>query len=374
MSKKPCVPDDLPIKGLNWEGLAGYTSKAMQELARYDGTLNGILNPAVLLSPITLREAELSSRIEGTQATLVDVLKHEAGDKNSDDEKRKDVKEIINYRHALLTAEGYLQERPVTLQLIRELHAVLMDSVRGQDKEPGKFREEQNFIGKKGTTIEQARFVPPDPITMKHALEKLQSFIDSDYPDPLVQLAIIHAQFEIIHPFKDGNGRLGRMLIPMFLFQKHVLQRPMFYLSEYLEETDQEYRDRLLAITDDGDWQGWIEFFLKAIQVQANRNNEKAKAICGLYEHMKSQFQEVTKSQFSQSALDTFFKKPIVNSTNFREISGIDGRATAKNILDNLRAAKLIKLIRAGVGQSPSVYAMPDLINITEGRVVIENE
>lgn len=194
------------------------------------------------------------------------------------------------------------------------------------------------------------------------------------YSDPLVQLAIIHAQFEIIHPFKDGNGRLGRMLIPMFLFQKRVLQRPVFYLSEYLEETDQEYRDRLLAITDDGDWQGWIEFFLKAIQVQANRNNEKAKAIGGLYENMKSQFQEVTKSQFSQSALDTFFKNPIVNSTKFREISGIDGRATAKNILDNLRAAKLIKLIRAGVGQSPSVYAMPDLINITEGRVVIENE
>ena len=146
----------------------------MQELARYDGTLNSILNPAVLLSPITLREAELSSRIEGTQVTLIEVLKHEAGDKEGDAEKKKDIKEIINYRLALLYAEQYLQDRPVTLHLIRELHAILMDSVRGEDKEPGKFRNEQNFIGKKGSTIEQARFIPPDPVTMKHALEKLQ--------------------------------------------------------------------------------------------------------------------------------------------------------------------------------------------------------
>ena len=364
MVKTPCVPDDLPITGLNWENLAGFTSKAMQELARYDGTLNSILNPAVLLSPITLREAELSSRIEGTQVTLVEVLKHEAGDKEGDAEKKKDIKGIINYRRALFYAEQYLEDRPVTLHLIRELHAILMDSVRGEDKEPGKFRDEQNFIGKKGSTIEQARFIPPDTVTMKHALEKLQGFMDGDYPDPLVQLAIIHAQFEIIHPFKDGNGRLGRMLIPLFLYQKRVLQRPMFYLSEYLEETDQEYRDRLLAITDENDWQGWVEFFLKAIQVQAQKNNEKAKTICDLYEGMKPKFLEVTKSQFSQPALDAFFKRPIINSTDFREVSGISHRATANSILTSLASHDLIKMRRAGSGQSPAVYALPDLINI----------
>lgn len=164
----------MQLNLLNWERLAPYTSKATLELARYDGTLNGIVNPAVLLSPITDREAVLSSQIEGTHATMVEVLQHEAG-QDYDEAKRGEIREIINYRRALLTAEDYLKERPVTLQLIRELHAILMKDVRGNDKTPGKFRDDQNWIGKKGSTIEQARFVPPDPLTMHDYLEKLQA-------------------------------------------------------------------------------------------------------------------------------------------------------------------------------------------------------
>lgn len=370
-TRKPFMPDALPVKGLDWERLAVFTHKATLELARYDGTLTGIINPAVLLSPITSREAVLSSQIEGTQATLVEVLKHEAGEQYSD-AKKGEIKEIINYRRALLTGEKYLEDRPITLQLIRELHAILMDHVRGGDKSPGKFREDQNWIGKKDTPIEQARYVPPDPLSMRDHLELLQKFIDSDYTDPLVQMAIVHAQFEVIHPFNDGNGRLGRMLIPLFLYQKRVLQRPMFYLSEYLEETDQLYRDRLLAVTESHDWQGWVEFFLNAIHIQAKKNNDKARAILTLYEDMKPAFRDVTKSQFAQAALDAFFKTPIINSSDFIGLSGISNRATANNLLKALADAKLIKILKTGSGQTPSIYAFSELINTAEGKQVID--
>lgn len=298
---------------------------------------------------------------------MMEVLQHEAG-QEYDDAKRGEIREIMNYRRALLTAESYLKERPITLQLIRELHAILMKDVRGGDKTPGQFREEQNWIGKKGSTIEQARFVPPEPITMKAALDRLQGFIDAEYSDPLVQLAIVHAQFEIIHPFKDGNGRLGRMLIPLFLYQKNVLQRPMFYLSEFLEEADTEYRDCLLNITEQGGWQEWIEFFLRAIHVQARRNNIKAKSIHELYERMKTVFRDITKSQYSQAALDAFFTKPIINSTDFSRLSGMTNRGTANNVLKALYDANVIKVLKLGSGQAPAIYAFPDLLSIAEGR------
>jgi Fic family protein len=364
---KPCLPDRLPIESLDWQKLSAHTSKAMLELARYDGTLNGIVNPEVLLSPITNREAVLSSQIEGTQATLVEVLKHEAGEIYSE-AKRGEIKEIINYRTALLTGERYLEKTNISLKLIREMHAILMDGVRGADKTPGQFRDIQNWIGTKGSKIEEARFVPPAPLIMRDGLESLENFIGSDYSDPLVQLAITHAQFEILHPFNDGNGRVGRMLIPLFLYQKRVLQRPMFYLSEYLEENDQEYRDRLLSITKDGNWQGWVEFFLDAIQIQSKRNNTKAKSIHDLYERMKPRFRDVTRSQYSQAALDAFFNRPIINSGDFIKLSGITNRATANGILTHLVNAKLIFLVKAGSGKSPSVYAFTELISITEGR------
>jgi Fic family protein len=367
--KKPCIPAILPINDLDWKRLAPYTSKATMAVARYDGTLEGIINAAVLLSPITSREAVLSSRIEGTQASLVEVLKHEAGEEYSE-AKKGDIKEIINYRRALFLGEEYLKERPISLQLIRELHALLMQDVRGGDKVPGSFREEQNWIGKKGTPIERARFIPPEPLVMRDSLTNFENYINLDDTDPLVQLAIIHAQFEVIHPFCDGNGRLGRMLIPLFLCQKRVLQRPMFYLSEYLEEQDEKYRDSLLAITEEGDWQGWIEFFLFALHQQAERNTEKAKKILGLYESMKLQFAEVTHSQYAVVALDAFFNRPILNGSDFLSLTNITNRGTANDILRSLVHADVIKILRKGSGRRPTIYLFPSLLNVSEGQEV----
>lgn len=369
MSKAPCIPDTLPLDRLDWKRLAAYTSKAMLALARYDGTLDGMVNAAVLLSPITSREAVLSSQIEGTQASLVEVLQHEAGQEYSE-AKQRDIHEVMNYRQALFMAEEALQERPVTLQLIRELHAMLTTGVRGGDKTPGAIRTTQNWIGARGTPIEQARFVPPSPLVMQDALRNLEEYIAADDIDPLVQLAVIHAQFEIIHPFNDGNGRLGRMLIPLLLFQKGVLQRPMFYLSEYLEEKDAVYRDRLLAITDSGDWQGWIEFFLQAMHTQAMRNTAKAKQIHALYEEMKSRFVEITHSQYAIAALDAFFTRPIISSKDFLALTGMENRGTANALLRILVNEGVIQVIRQAAGRRSAIYAFPDLINISEGRDV----
>ena len=328
-----------------------------------------MVNQDVLLSPMASREAVLSSRIEGTQASLIEVLRHEAGELY-DEDKRGEIKEIINYRHALQLAESYLTDRNVSLHLIRELHAVLMKDVRGGDKTPGSFREDQNWIGKKGSSLREARFIPPEPISMRQHLEYLQAFMDSEYTDPLVQLAIVHAQFEVIHPFNDGNGRLGRMLIPLLLFQKKVLQRPSFYLSECLEENDDEYRDRLLAITDKNDWLGWIEFFLKVVGIQAEKNATKAKQIHRLYERMKLEFAKTTKSQYAQFALDALFKHPIINASTFFELIHTPNRSTAYKILNELSAANVIAVLRPASGRTPAIYLFPELLNLAEGRKV----
>lgn len=369
--KLPCIPTVLPIDNFDWKQLLPISLKATQAVARFDGALTGMVNPGVLLSPLTGREAVLSSRIEGTEASLVEVLQHEAG-ADYDEKKTQDIKEIQNYRQALGIAENNLKERPISLHLIRELHAVLMEGVRGGDKTPGQFRNAQNWIGKKGCAMEEARFIPPAPAIMQSCLENLQQFIEYDYLDPLVQLAIIHAQFEIIHPFNDGNGRLGRMLVPLFMYQKHLLAHPVFYLSEFFEETDQEYRDRLLAITNEGKWQEWIEFFLMAVHTQAQKNMEKANNIHALYKELKPEFMRVTNSIYALPALDTLFRRPILNATDFASMAGIKARSRSGKILKDLLRANIIIPLREASGRMPAMYAFPELINISEGREIFE--
>lgn len=211
--------------------MIGLVGRANAELARYDGLLQGIVNPAVLLSPLTTQEAVLSSKIEGTQATLDEVLEHDAGQLFSP-EKNQDIQEIINYRTTLRTATDELAHRPISLGLIREMHRMLMNSVRGANKEPGVFRRDQNWIGRPGCSIAEATFVPPNPLQLLDHLEVWERYIASNDFDSLVQTAIVHAQFELIHPFKDGNGRIGRLIIPCSSSRKSHI--PTYVLSEWL--------------------------------------------------------------------------------------------------------------------------------------------
>lgn len=369
MTRAPATPPNLPLKDLDWKKLLPLLSRANAALGRYDGLLRSLPNGAVLLSPLTTNEAVLSSRIEGTQATLEEVLQQDGG-VEAPLERQADLAEVRNYRTALLYAENAMKERPITLSLIKEIHQNLMQDVRGKDKTPGQFRIDQNWIGRSGCSMEEARFIPPSPLVLQQALDGWAGYISSVDDDPVLQIAVVHAQFEILHPFKDGNGRIGRMLIPLLLYQRRLLSRPMFYLSEYLELNRDEYYDRLLFITEKGDWQGWVEFFVKGVITQADANLEKAQKMLGLYNELKPQFIEATHSQFAVPALDVFFRRPIINSTDFATRAGISNRVTSNGILKTLTDLNLIQIFRNGAGRTPNVYMLRALLNIAEGRDV----
>lgn len=370
---QPYFPQALPLTDLDYKRLLPLVGRANAALARYDGLLQGIPNTAVMLSPLTTQEAVLSSRIEGTQATVDEVLEQEAG-LLKEGEKFQDIQEISNYRKVLYAAREYLKDYPIRLGFVRELHRILMDSVRGQDKTPGEFRKDQNWIGKHGCTIEQAAFVPPNPIQLPDYLQTWERYLDSDDVDFLLQTAVVHAQFELLHPFKDGNGRIGRILIPLFLYQKRALSQPMFYLSEYLENHREMYYQQLKAISTEDDWDGWIVFFLQAVAVQSMQNSTRVTAIQALYEEMKLAIQGATHSQYTVHVLDAIFSKPIFRSSDLtsRLSEGFDiHEKTALGLLRQMKAAGILRELQPGSGRRPATLCFPRLINLAEGREVI---
>lgn len=363
---EPFIPDALPIKVLDYTRLIGFVGQANAELARYDGLLQGIVNPTILLSPLTTQEAVLSSKIEGTQATLDEVLEHEAGMK-LEGEKEKDIQEIVNYRKSLMDAKDVVAERPISLGLLRQMHAILLDSVRGSDKTPGEFRKTQNYIGRHGASIEQASFVPPSPMQLMNFLEQWETYIRGSDVDVLIQAAVTHAQFEIIHPFNDGNGRIGRLLIPLFLFQKKCISSPMFYLSEYLEEHRDEYYSALRGVTQEKDWNTWVSFFLNAVAIQARLNAAKVRRIMQLYSDMKKRIVEITHSKYAIIVLDEIFSHPIFGLNDIARQTGIP-TATLKIIIRQVREAGMLEIIRDSKGQTGAVFSFKELLRISEGK------
>jgi Fic family protein len=369
---EPYSPDTLPLKIIDWERHITLIGKANAALARYDGILLGMVNPQVLLSPLTTREAVLSSRIEGTQASLEEVLRYEAdiGEPGKEHEipdtpQIRDIQEIINYRKAMGAAVEELAARPFSINTIRNLHRILLTGVRGRHKDPGEIRRIQNYIAPPGTPIDQAMFIPPSPERVMDALSNWEDYLFCTEKDPLVQLAVLKAQFELVHPFLDGNGRIGRMLVPIILYQKKVLSRPMFYISAYLERNRDVYYERLLAISRDGDWNGWVSFFLEALTQQAEENSQKARDILELYRSMKTKVTNVTRSQYSPQTIDALFSSPIINSSSFPIKSGIPSR-TAQRIIQRLGQEGILRLLREGKGSRSAVYLFPELLAITE--------
>lgn len=369
---RPLVPSKLPIESIAWERLIPLIGKANRSLAHYDGVLYGVPNPEVLLAPLTTQEAVLSSKIEGTQATLGEVLKFEAGEEPQSESRRHDIQEIINYRKALRTAEEGLKSRPFNLNLLLDLHGILLDSVRGQNKARGYFRTTQNWIGATGSPIEQAQFVPPEPKLLPDALDNWEKYYHAERPDALVQLAVVHAQFEIIHPFLDGNGRLGRILVPLFLCEKKILSRPMFYLSAYLEENRDEYIDRLRALgRSDEAWNDWIAFFLRALDEQARKNAMKARAIMDLYEKLKARVIGLTHSQYAVPLLDRLFQQPVFQPAHIQLEAFQMSRQALHALVRTLREAEVLKVVRAGSGRRGQVLALADLVNLCEEKPIV---
>lgn len=361
----------FPPVTLDWPKLLPLIGPANAAIARYAGLLQGIPNPNVLLSPMMVQEAVLSSRIEGTQATMGEVLELEAEGGSIDEStpKKADIREVLNYRAALNAATRLLETLPLSQRLIKETHHVLMQGVRGRSKDPGEYRRIPNWIGPEGCTMEQARFVPVGADKLPAAMAAWENYLHAEAPDVLIQLAIAHAEFEAIHPFLDGNGRLGRLLVPLFLFSRGLLARPNFYLSEYLESHRDEYYDRLLAISRDGDWTGWCGFFLRALIAQAETNQNRVQEILTLYQDRKDWIAANTHSQYAVRALDWIFQRPIFRASDFRDAANIPG-PTATRILRVCRDNGLLHELRPGSGRRSAVLCFSELLNIAEGRKV----
>jgi Fic family protein len=361
----------FPPTSLDWRRLIPLIGSANAAVARYDGLLQGIPNPRVLLSPLTTQEAVLSSRIEGTQATMGEVLEFEAGAEESSPAKTQDIHEVLNYRGAIREAERLMKDLPLSQRVVKAAHKVLMQNVRGNNKSPGEYRRVPNWIGPIGCTEETARFVPINAADLPDAMGRWEKYLHESGHDKLIQLAVAHAEFESLHPFLDGNGRLGRMLVPLFLWQAGVIHMPTFYLSAYLEQRRDEYYDKLLAVSRDDDWTGWCEFFLAAIQAQANENMDKVRKILALYDELKLKVVEWSHSQYAVIALDWMFERPIFSSPDFVNSVAIP-EPTAKRVLRVFREKGMLTAIREGRGRRSSILSFPKLLNAAEGYEAFE--
>jgi len=361
----------FPPRQLDWSRLISVIGPANAALARYDGLMAAIPNAAVLLSPMTTQEAVLSSRIEGTQATMGEVLEYEASGapERVDPARREDIEEILNYRRAMRHATREMEKLPLCNRLLKRAHETLLSGVRGHDRARGKFRTIQNYIGVVGRPMEEARFIPIAPDALESGMARWEKYLHDPADDALVQLAIVHAEFESWHPFLDGNGRIGRILIPLFLYDRKLLHAPMFYLSEYLEAHRQQYYDNLLAVSRDDDWTGWCRFFLEAIQKQAAENEAKARMILDLYQRRKDWITEATRSKHGVRALDWIFSQPTFRTTDFVESSNIP-KPTAYRILKVVQTNRLLRVIRRASGGQPAILVYSELLNIAEGRTV----
>lgn len=348
---EPYMARKLPFdKEIDYNKITKKMIAASSSVSKLDGMLEEEnISRELFINPLTKKEAVLSSKIEGTQATLTEILELEADDgKTEQKSKYDDFIEITNYNRAIEYAEKEVADKhKISLWMIRSIHELLLNGARGKDKNPGEFRKDQNWIGKPGSTIETASFVPVSPEKLMENLENLEKYINEyEEQSELIQAAIIHVQFEKIHPFKDGNGRIGRMLIPLFLYYRGILNRPVLYISEYFEENRDEYYDKLNAVTEsDEGWMEWIEFFLKAVETQANRNIEKIKKLQNLYADYKFKINETLKSKNSIYILDALFKIPVFRAAKLHEevSKNIEiNKATINRFITKLVEAEII--------------------------------
>lgn len=313
---KAYIPNPLPPK-IEWDlSVINALSDADRPLGNLAGEGSKLPNPHVLIRLFLTREAVLSSRIEGTHATLGDVLAANAGilgDTNVDD-----LKEINNYIIALEYGIKRLQTLPLSLRLLREVHKKLMTNVRGHHATPGEFRTTQNWIGPAGCTLNTATYVPPSPEYLMQCLGDLEKFFYEETLPPLIQIALMHYQFEAIHPFVDGNGRVGRLFITLYLIQRKILPAPLLYLSAFFEATRKEYYARLLAVTEDGDWQGWIHYFLSGVARQSEDATSRAFRINQLLDTWRTKTAGLS-TAIANRLIDELASNPFMTITRMAE-------------------------------------------------------
>lgn len=316
------LPPNPPIK-IDGE-LLTTLSRADRALGRLDGSAEALPNPDLFVSMYVRKEAVLSSQIEGTQASLTDLLKFEEEERGSSDQP-EDVVDVVNYVRAMNRGLKRLDRLPISVRLLKEIHKELLSEVRGSEKDPGELRKIQNWIGGTGSTIKTAKFIPPPPQKVELLLSDLEKFIHSpDVELPiLIKVGLVHAQFETIHPFLDGNGRIGRLLITFMLCEQQVLKRPLLYLSHYLKANRTEYYDRLQATRDKGDWEGWLKFFLSGVAIVSEEATETARRIVS----MRETHRELIISETGKGAgkalelLEKLYRQPIVSVEHAQAIT-----------------------------------------------------
>lgn len=297
-------------------------SQADRALGRLDGSTDALPNPDLFVFMYVRKEAVLSSQIEGTQASLIDVLEFESQTLELDNP--QEVAEVVNYIAAVNYGLERLKDLPVSLRLIREIHKELMQGVRGAERDPGEFRNQQNWIGPKGCSLAQATYVPPPPHEMNQALYDLEKFLHDSTPIPaLIRVGLAHAQFETIHPFFDGNGRTGRLLITFLLCEQNILKRPLLYISHYFKKYRAEYYDRLQAVRDSGNWEGWLKFFLRGVYEVAQEASGTARKIVNMKEeHRQLVLKEMKrKSGKAIALLESLYFRPIFTVEHVEAVS-----------------------------------------------------
>lgn len=354
----------FPPRNLDYGAILAPLAEASAAIARYEQMLRGMPNARLFLTPLERQEALSSSRMEGTISTLDELLEYEAN-LNEDDatpNARRDTLEVHAYRIAINRAEMMINGgSELSPHLVCACHRSLLQFTRGREKAPGRFKTEQNYLVDRASR--QILFTPISPEKLKAGLEKLFLFIDESEEHPLIKTAIAHVEFESLHPFNDGNGRVGRILITLMLWKLGLITRPYFYVSGYLEKQKDEYVECLRAVSADDEWTEWCIFFLEAVCRQAEASFSKSEEIRELYERMKEIFRTNLSSQWSIKALDYIFANPIFRNNAFTGRSGIP-KQTANRFTRILLEADLLTTVRAPSGRRPGLYAFEPLLQI----------
>ena len=357
------VPNPLP-PAIAWsDELVTTLSEADRAIGELAGLGRLLPNPHLLIRPFMRREAVFSSRIEGTQASLSDLLTYEAVQLTLFD-LPDDVHEVHNYVRALEYGLERLQDLPLSLRLIREVHAILMEGVRGETQTPGEFRRSQNWIGAPGAMLADASYVPPPVPEMWEALDALEKFLhESTTIPPLVRIGLIHYQFEAIHPFLDGNGRVGRLLITLLLCAWDILPTPLLYLSPYLESHRDMYYTLLKKVSTQGAWEEWLVFFLRGIVVQSRDAVVRIRKLQELRDRYRSMLQSARASARLLRAVDLLFERPVIQTRQLESALGVDF-STAQRYVDRLQGAGIVREVTGRTRNR--IYRADEILNVLD--------
>ena len=358
--------EKFPPKCLDYAKVVEPIARAADALARFDQMLKNMHNSEILLAPLRNQEAVISSRMEGTISTMDEILRYEADLEEDDSENplkvRQEVIETFLYRQALKSAQKTIEDgQPLSQFLIKALHEKLLSFGRGATESPGQYKNEQNYLADK--TKRNILFIPISPEKLQEGMDCLFSYIETNTDQILLKTAITHIEFEALHPFKDGNGRIGRMVITLMLWSLGVISAPHFYISAYLEENKDIYVDTMRRVSKNDDWTGWCAFFLEALEIQAILNLSVAEDIYHLYDAMKLTFSSVLSSKWSVNALDFVFTNPIFRNNKFTNNSGIP-RKTAARFTRVLLENNLLTQLEEASGRKPAMYSFEPLIQL----------